>query len=74
MSRNCMKMRPSASTAFPQSTTVAKEAGGRHGLRPPVDYGRSGRPDLGVWRSRFEPLAHLLGLVVEELFIGFSDV
>ena len=40
-----------------------------------VQYSRSGRPDLGVCRSRFKPLSYVLGLlVVEDLFIGYNDV
>jgi hypothetical protein len=30
-------------------------------LGPPVCQERSGRPELGVYRSRFEPLSYLLG-------------
>jgi len=44
-------------------------------LRPPVCQKRSGRPDLGVYRSRFELLSARLGpLVVESLPLGYKDV
>jgi hypothetical protein len=38
MSRICIKMRPVTSTAFPQSTTIAKEAGGNQEFGPPVGH------------------------------------
>ena len=40
-----------------------------------VQYSRSGRPDVDVCTSRFEPLSHLLGpWVVESPLRGYNDL
>ena len=44
-------------------------------LGPPVCQKRSSRPDLDVYRSRFEPLSYLLGpLAVESPLLGYNDL
>jgi hypothetical protein len=61
MLRIRIKRRSGAFASSRQDTDYARAGGGQE-FRLPVDYGRSGHPEIGVYTSRFEGRNLMSGL------------